>query len=98
MIFLGYPLHPPGKPESSRDAPLYRLTVPTLFFAGTRDPFARFDLLEDVVSRVAGATLHPISGGDHSFDLPRGADRTRESVHQEMVETARDWLRRTVRP
>ena len=98
MIFLGYPLHPPGKPESSRDAPLYRLTMPTLFFAGTRDPFAQFELLSDAVGRVAGATLHPIPGGDHSFDLPKGSDRTRESVHQEMVETARDWLRRTSRP
>ena len=45
LVFLGYPLHPPGKPERIRDEHLYRIDVPMLFLEGTRDPFATPELL-----------------------------------------------------
>ncbi|MFJ5696427.1 alpha/beta family hydrolase [Arthrobacter sp. NPDC093125] len=68
LVYLGYPLHPPGKPEKLRDEHLYGLTLPMLFLQGTRDTFATPQLLEDVVSRVgSNATLHWCEGGDHSF-------------------------------
>lgn len=68
LILVGYPLHPPGKPERIRDAHLDRIRVPMLFLQGTADPFAGWDLLTGVVSRLGRrAVLHPVEGGDHSF-------------------------------
>src|SRR5215471_15505981 len=52
LIFLGYPLHPPGRPDELRDSHLYELTVPMLFISGTKDTFARKDLLENVVKKI----------------------------------------------
>jgi predicted alpha/beta-hydrolase family hydrolase len=74
LVFVGYPLHPPGKPERLRDAHLDRVGVPMLFLQGTADPFARWDLLTSVVDRLDGAVLHAVDGGDHSFRV-RGAGR-----------------------
>ena len=75
LVFLGYPLHPPGKPERVRDEHLYRLHVPMLFLQGTADPFARSDILALVLERLGSlATYVPIEGGDHSFRV-RGTKR-----------------------
>jgi predicted alpha/beta-hydrolase family hydrolase len=80
LIFLGYPLHPPGKPERVRDEHLPRVRAPMLFLQGTADPFARWDLVQDLVKRLGRwATLHPVEGGDHSFRVrgqPRDDERT----------------------
>lgn len=68
LVFLGYPLHPPGKTDRLRAEHLERITVPMLFLQGTRDPFAQPELLADVVSRLGDrATLESIEGADHSF-------------------------------
>lgn len=79
LIFLGYPLHAPGKPEKPRDAHLYGLELPMLFLQGTRDPFALPGELEPVVERVGpNASLEWTQGGDHSFKVAyskRGVDQ-----------------------
>jgi len=68
LVYLGYPLHAPGKPEKLRDEHLYGLGVPMLFLQGTRDTFATPGILEDVVSRIGpNAVLQWAEGGDHSF-------------------------------
>ena len=68
LVFLGYPLHPPGDVTKIRDAHLDAIRVPMLFLQGTRDPFARPDLLRAVIDRLGDrATLVEIPGGDHSF-------------------------------
>jgi predicted alpha/beta-hydrolase family hydrolase len=68
LVFLGYPLHPPGKPERIRDEHLYRITVPMLFVQGTKDPFATPALLAKVLRKLGDrATLEPVEGGGHSF-------------------------------
>jgi uncharacterized protein len=73
LAFLGYPLHPPGAPEKIRDAHLYEIAAPMLFLQGTRDTFARPDLLHSVVERLgARATLVEFEGADHSFRVPGG--------------------------
>jgi predicted alpha/beta-hydrolase family hydrolase len=72
LVFLGYPLHPPGKPDQLRDQHLYGLKSPMLFISGTKDPFAERDLLEKVVDKVGGnATLIWFEGGDHSLKRRR---------------------------
>jgi hypothetical protein len=68
LVFLGYPLHAPGKPERLRDEHLYRIEVPMLFLHGTADAFARADLLARVVRKLgARASYAPVEGADHSF-------------------------------
>jgi uncharacterized protein len=70
LVFLGYPLHPPGKPERVRDEHLYGIRVPMLFLQGTRDPFASTDVLEPVLAKLGSrATYHRVEGGGHSFEV-----------------------------
>jgi uncharacterized protein len=84
LVFLGYPLHPPGKPDKLRDEHLYGLTLPMLFLQGSRDPFATPGLLEAVVARLGpAATLRWVEGGNHSFEVAgskRGADEVGASL------------------
>jgi hypothetical protein len=68
LVCLGYPLHPPGKPEKLRIAHLVRLTLPTLVVQGERDDFGSPDELRPHFRR---ATLLPVAGGDHSFAVSR---------------------------
>jgi predicted alpha/beta-hydrolase family hydrolase len=71
LLFLGYPLHPPGKQDKLRDEHLYALKLPMLFLSGTKDTFAERSLLEKVVGKIGdNATLIWTEGGDHS--LKRG--------------------------
>jgi predicted alpha/beta-hydrolase family hydrolase len=80
LVYLGYPLHPPGKPDRLRDEHLYGLTLPMLFLQGTRDPFATPELLEAVVARIGpSATLEWREGGGHTFDVA-GRKRPPEEV------------------
>jgi predicted alpha/beta-hydrolase family hydrolase len=74
LVFLGYPLHPPGKPERVRDEHLYGLDVPMLFLQGTKDPFATPAVLEPVLAKLPRATLHVVDGGGHSLERSRKDD------------------------
>ena len=75
LVFFGYPLHPPGKPDRLRDQHLRAIRVPMLWLQGTADPFARSELLDGVLERLGDrATLHRVEGGDHSFRV-RGRPR-----------------------
>ncbi len=76
LVFLGYPLHAPGKPEKPRDEHLPGITVPMLFLQGRNDPFAQpTEQLDEVVARVGpNATLDWITDANHSFEV-KGAKR-----------------------
>ncbi len=70
LIFLGYPLHPPGRIDKLRDEHLYGLDKPMLFISGKRDSLARQELLDNVVEKIGErATLIWIEGGDHSLKV-----------------------------
>ena len=93
LAFLGYPLHPPGKPETLRDRHLPRIAAPMLFLQGTRDAFARMDLLESVLARLGDrATLHVVEDGDHSFAVRKSKGRTAPEVREEIHRTLLGWL------
>src|SRR5437763_758328 len=81
LVFLAYPLHPPGRPEKIRDAHLYGLQMPMLFLQGTRDSFAHPALLTGVLERLGSrAQLVSVEGGDQSFaraGASRGGRRMR---------------------
>ncbi|HRO30063.1 alpha/beta family hydrolase [Citricoccus sp.] len=72
LVFLGYPLHPPGRPEKLRDEHLYGLTLPMLFLQGSRDAFALPGELEPVAGRIGDhAVVRRVANADHSFTVPR---------------------------
>ena len=92
LVFVGYPLHPPGKPDRLRDEHLGRIGVPMLWLQGTADPFARWDLLEGVVGRLGKrATLHRVEGGDHSFRV-RGQKRDDQGTGTALGEVAARFI------
>jgi uncharacterized protein len=92
LIYLGYPLHPPGKPEKIRDEHLYGLTVPMLFLQGSRDTFATRELMEGVVSRIGpSAVLQWIDGGDHSFAVA-GRRRDAGEIGASLAPTVADFM------
>ena len=93
LVFLGYPLHPPGKPERLRDAHLYGIAIPMLFFAGTRDSLCDLSVLKAVLKRVTAAwVLEVVEGGDHSFHVPRAAGLSEEEIHRRILERVLGWL------
>jgi predicted alpha/beta-hydrolase family hydrolase len=93
LVFLGYPLHPPGRPEKMRDAHLDAVPVPMLFLQGSRDTFARPDLLADVVARLGPRAHHvEIAGGDHSFRVP-GGPRDAALIGASLAEPAARFIR-----
>jgi predicted alpha/beta-hydrolase family hydrolase len=95
LVLLGYPLHPPGQPEKRREAHLPAVTVPMLFVQGTRDAFARPDLLEALVARLSPrAERHDVAAADHSFGVLKRSGRTPTDVEEEVVRTVLDWLDR----
>ena len=74
LVFLGYPLHPPGKPERVRDEHLYGIEAPMLFLQGTKDPFASAPVLEPVLAKLPQASHVAIEGGGHSLERSRKED------------------------
>ncbi len=95
LVFFGYPLHAPGRQERLRDAHLPDVGVPMLFIQGTADPLARFDLIEDVVRRLAQARLHRVEGGDHSFRV-RAARRPDPEIGRDLGVVAAGFVREVV--
>ena len=94
LVFLGFPLHPPGQPGIKRADHLDRVDVPLLFLQGTRDTFARPDLLLSVVERLGPrAALHSVEGGDHSFAVLKCSGRSADQVMVELVDTIVEWAR-----
>jgi uncharacterized protein len=93
LVFLGYPLHPPGRPDQRRERHLPEVAAPMLFVQGTRDAFARWDLLQDLLARLGErATLHTIEEGDHSFAVPKRSGRTPAQVEEEIRASIQRWL------
>ncbi len=96
LIFLGYPLHPPGDPSKIRDAHLYRIGIPMLFFAGTRDPLCDLAKLRPVLGKLpAPWKLDIIEGGDQSVRVPKAMGIKESDTHAHVVETTIQWLKNT---
>jgi len=92
LVFLGFPLHAPGRPGTERAEHLSAVQVPMLFLQGTRDEFATLELLRGVVDRLGNrATLHLIEDGDHSFKVPKGTGKTERDVMDDLATTIQQW-------
>jgi predicted alpha/beta-hydrolase family hydrolase len=92
LVFLGFPLHPAGKPSEERAKHLVDIAVPMLFFQGTRDELAELSLIRSVVDRLGPrATLHVVDDADHSFHVRTRAGRTDAQVMCDMVDVLARW-------
>jgi uncharacterized protein len=95
LAFLGYPLHPPGQPESLRRGHLPLVEAPMLFVQGTRDAFAREDLLAETLHSLGPrAELARIAEADHSFGVLKRSGRTGADVLEEVTRVLLGWLDR----
>ena len=93
IVLLGYPLHPPGRPDERRDAHLSDVRCPMLFVQGSRDTFGTPAELEPVFASLpAPATLYVVEGGDHSFKVRNGG-RRQAQVFLDMQRAVVKWLR-----
>lgn len=95
LVFLGFPLHAPGRASDGRGSHLDDVTVPMLFLQGTRDALADLDLMRGVCTRLKKrATLHVVEGGDHSFKVPKRSGRTPDEVMNELADAVAGWGKR----
>jgi predicted alpha/beta-hydrolase family hydrolase len=93
LAFLGFPLHPAGKPSSDRAKHLAEVHIPMLFLQGTRDSLAELKLLEPVVKSLGrSATLHRVEGADHSFHVPARSGRNDREVMNEILDAFAAWV------
>ena len=93
LVFLGYPLHPPGNAEKMRDAHLPAIKAPMLFLQGSRDTFGTTAELRAVIKKhKLPATLYEIEGGDHSFKVPKSVGLTQEKVYERAMDEIARWL------
>ena len=97
LVFLGFPLHPPGRPADKRAEHLAQVRIPMLFLQGDRDEFADLKLLGPVIKQLGErATLHLVAGGDHSFHVLKRSGRTDGDVMGELVQAMVDWTGRLI--
>ena len=96
LVLLGYPLHPPGRPERRRDSHLASIGAPMLFVQGGRDTFGTEAEMRPVVEACPRAQLHVVAGGDHSLKM-RGKDAPAPAqVHGDVQDAIVEWVRTTI--
>ncbi len=94
LVFLGYPLHPPGNPEKLRSKHLPEIKAPMLFVQGSRDSFGTPDELKPIIKKLkTPAELYVVEGGDHSFKVPKSAGVSQEEVYKTVLDEITRWLK-----
>jgi predicted alpha/beta-hydrolase family hydrolase len=87
LVLLGYPLHPPAKPEQRRDAHLPDIRVPMLFVQGTRDVFGTADDMGKLVPNLAkGSRVYAVENGDHSHAVPKRSGGSPDAVYDAIAD------------
>ncbi len=93
LVFVGFPLHPAGKPSQDRAKHLADVTIPMLFLQGTRDALAELPLLDPVCKSLGRrATLHLFADADHSFHVPAKSGRKDAEVFAELLDVTASWI------
>jgi predicted alpha/beta-hydrolase family hydrolase len=93
LAFIGFPLHPAGKPSAERAEHLLQVKIPMLFLQGTRDELAKLKLLKPLIKRLgARATLKLLQDADHSFHVPARTGRKDPEVRAEMLDALATWM------
>jgi predicted alpha/beta-hydrolase family hydrolase len=97
LVFLGYPLHPPGRPDRLRAAHLRDVKAPMLFVQGSRDAFGTPAELQPIISQLEPtADLFVVEGGDHSFKIPKSVGVKQQDVYRAIQDRIETWLRMIV--
>jgi predicted alpha/beta-hydrolase family hydrolase len=97
LVFLGFPLHPAGRPSDERGAHLLAVQIPMLFVQGTRDQLADLQLLQTLVGQLgARATLKLFQDADHSFHVPARTGRKDSEIMAEMSDVLADWIGKAI--
>ena len=100
LVFLGFPLHPAGKPSEERAAHLFEVKVPMLFLQGTRDDLADLKLLEPLCQKLVqqngSTTLRLFQDADHSFRVPARTGRKNPEILAELMDALAKWIEFTV--
>ena len=97
LAFLGFPLHPAGKPGIERAEHLGRVEIPMLFVSGSRDALAGLDLLRPVVAALGSrASLHLVDQADHSFKVAVKSGRTPADAESEALDALSEWMLRII--
>jgi predicted alpha/beta-hydrolase family hydrolase len=97
LVFLGYPLHPPGRPDKLRSEHLGRIRAPMLFVQGSRDSFGTPDELRAALAdATAAADFFVVEGGDHSFKVPKRGAMPQDQVYDAVFDEIARWLREKV--
>jgi len=92
LVLLGYPLHPPGRPDKMRDQHLKEIQAPMLFVQGSRDAFGTADEIRATIKKHRlPATLYVIEGGDHSFKVPKSAGVPQQEVYETVMDEVAAW-------
>ena len=95
LVFLGFPLHPAGRPSDERGKHLFDVQSPMLFLQGTRDDLANLQLVEALCKQLgARATLKLFQDADHSFHVPARTGRKDSEVRVELLDALADWIKR----
>ena len=92
LVLLGYPLHPPGRPNQLRAAHLPRVKVPMLFVQGSRDAFGAPEELHQILAPLPQARLWVVDAGDHSFKVPKKAGVAQRDVHRSIQDEVARWV------
>jgi predicted alpha/beta-hydrolase family hydrolase len=93
LVFLGFPLHPAGRPSDERAKHLFAVQTPMLFLQGTRDQLADLQLLQPLVGQLgARATLKLFQDADHSFHVPARTGRKDSEIMAEVLDAFADWI------
>ena len=93
IAFLGFPLHPAGRPSTERGTHLFDVDVPMLFLQGTRDSLADMQLVEALTKQIGSrATLRLFQNADHSFHVPASTGRKDEDVMMELLDVLAKWI------
>jgi predicted alpha/beta-hydrolase family hydrolase len=95
LVFVGFPLHPAGKPADERAAHLFEITSPMLFLQGTRDELASLDLMQRLVERLGNdrATLAVVEDADHAFHVRARSGRSDAQTLAGMLDVMTAWVR-----
>jgi predicted alpha/beta-hydrolase family hydrolase len=97
LVFLGFPLHPAGRPSDERGAHLSAVQIPMLFVQGTRDQLADLQLLQTLVGQLAArATLKLYQDADHSFHVPARTGRKDAEIMAEISDALADWIGKAI--
>lgn len=93
LVLLGYPLHPPGRPDKLRDAHLGEIQAPLLFVQGARDAFGTPDELRTAIKKhQLRATLYVVEGGDHSLKVPKSLGIPQDEIYKSTQDEVASWL------